>query len=750
MKEQNAVKWLDGNNLSYDIWNNKYRFEGENFDHWLDRVSGDNKIVRGMIERKEFLFGGRTLSNRRTENGSSYSNCYSSGYAPDSVKGIMDLAGRIALTYKSEGGQGISMTKIRPKGAPVGEAGFTSDGIIPFMEIFNQVTSSISQGGSRKGALMLSIDAWHKEAEDFITIKSNPDKINKANLSVEVDNKFMESVKKFYTDGTTEVVERVFKCANGNEIEYEVTPIDIYKQMMVQAYDNAEPGVIFTDQFRNYNMMQYFDNYEIVTGNPCGEQPLPKDGACNLGSLNLSAFVVGSYTLSAAFDYVSFATAVRNAVRGLDEVLDEGMLLHAFKEQTDMAKNWRNIGLGIMGLGDMFFKLGITYGSEESIQLTDAIMSSMFRSAVFASNDLAKEKGTFPSYENKMLDSEIIRRHFTQEERDELKKEGMRNNSLLSVAPSGSIGTMLNITTGVEPAFMISYTRKTESLHKDEEVEYKVFMGAALEYKKMFGEDAELPEYFVTSADIEWKNRVDIQAIIQYHTDTAISSTVNLPNETTINEVEELYLYAWQRNLKGITIFRDGCARSQILFASGSQDKEETEIEEPTRMEIPDDTIYNLKKIYTGCGKILMMVGFSPSIKRITDIYVIPSGKGGCQKNITSGAIYMSELLRHGVSLDNVKRAIEGMDHCSSFAMKRGRGEYVSKGTTCSSAMLFGIEELKNELMNQDIETKPKPIKKQEKPKKAISEKVKCPECGEEIAPEGGCWTCHHCGFSKC
>jgi ribonucleoside-diphosphate reductase alpha chain len=437
MVEQKAMDWLNGNQLSYDIWNNKYRFNGESFNEWLERVSGGDKEVSRLIEEKKFLFGGRTLSNRGTGNNSSFSNCYSSGYAPDSVEGMLELSKRIALTYKSEGGQGISMSKVRPKGSPVGKHGFTSDGIIPFMEVFNQVTSSISQGGSRKGALMLSLDVWHKEIEEFINVKSDSNKINKANLSVEVDDRFMNSIKKYYNGEGYTTIHNEFVCENGEVINYTVDPIAIYKKMMYMAWDNAEPGIIYIERFRNYNLMQYIDEYEIITGNPCGEQPLPKDGACNLGSINLSVFIDKPFTSDAKFNYEEFKKSVRIAIRGLDSVITDGMNLHALQEQRDVAMNYRNTGLGIMGLGDMFFKLGIKYGSIESKSITGEIMDIMFREAIFSSNELAKEYGSFPKYRSEVLDSDIIKYHFDENEIEILKVNGLRNCSLLSVAPSG-------------------------------------------------------------------------------------------------------------------------------------------------------------------------------------------------------------------------------------------------------------------------------------------------------------------------
>jgi ribonucleoside-diphosphate reductase alpha chain len=243
--DEKAFKWLNENQLSYDIWNNKYRNGNESFENWVCRVSGANDKIADLIVKHKFLFGGRTLANRGIENSGSYSNCYSIGYVPDSLEGIMDVASKIALTFKAQGGQGLSLSKIRPKGSLIKNK-YPSDGIVPFMHIFNTVTESISQGGSRKGALLMSIDATHPEALTFIKIKENPNEITKANLSVECSNDFM-----WRTDLDSNYTE-------------------IFNAICESAWKSAEPGLIFTDRFRNYNLMEYVNDYQIETCNPCG------------------------------------------------------------------------------------------------------------------------------------------------------------------------------------------------------------------------------------------------------------------------------------------------------------------------------------------------------------------------------------------------------------------------------------------------------------------------------------------------
>lgn len=439
--DMTVEQWLGKDNtLGIDIWNKKYRYNNESFDEWLDRVSGGDKELRQLILEKKFLFGGRTLSNRGTNKKGSFSNCYSRGFLKDDLEDLMQASKDIALTFKAQGGQGVSLSHLRPKGCGINNGQFTSDGIVPFMEIYNTTTESISQGGSRKGALIMTLDIWHKEAETFIKIKSQEGKIQKANLSLEIDDEFMEYVKKYYETG--EVITKTIKRNyEGNIIEYEVTPIKLYKLMMETAYDWAEPGCIFTNRFRNYNLMEKDPYYSIESCNPCGEQPLAKNSACNLGSINLAEFVIEPFTNKAHLDTDAFVKAVKVSIRALDTVLDENMKNHPLKEQREMAENFRNVGLGLMGLHDMLIKLGYTYGSKKSIELIDSLTDLMFRIAVIASSELAMEKGAFPKYDSCVLSSEIIRKHFTVDELETLgiKKHGLRNCSLLSVAPAGLI-----------------------------------------------------------------------------------------------------------------------------------------------------------------------------------------------------------------------------------------------------------------------------------------------------------------------
>lgn len=729
------LEYFNGDELALTIWNKKYRYNEESFEEWLSRVSNNNPVIKHLIRKKKFIFGGRTLSNRGVKDGS-YSNCYSIGYVEDDLKSILDVNTKLALTYKAQGGQGASLSKLRPKGTLIKEF-YESDGIIPFMKLFNQTTSCISQGGSRKGALLLSLDIWHKEAANFITVKSNESEINKANLSLEIDDEFMLLVEDSYKSGINRI-QHVTREYSGHIIEYDVDVLGLYKLLCYNALKHAEPGVIFTERFRNYNIMQYDSEYNIETCNPCGEQPLPKHGACNLSSINISEYILNPYTKDAKLDYESLITDVEYIVRAMDDVLTENLDRHALIEQREMAENYRNIGIGIMGLADAFVKLGYTYGDSDSVGFSYNLAKTIFRGAVYASVGLAQSRGSFPKYSPIVWESDIMKKAFSKEELDNLKETNMiRNCSLLSIAPTGSIGTMFNVSTGVEPFFQLSYIRKTETLN-NKDAYYTVDVKAVSEYKEVTGNN-NLPNYFVSSSDINWKDRIAIQAALQHFIDTAISSTINLPKETTQEDIEQIYLEGWKKGLKGLTVYVEG-SREPIL--SDRLPKTIEGRQAPKRPKVLEADYYQVKVkkeqfiALVGLleGKPYEVFAFRPlnpvnipahkgTITKVSKMhysfdseYINISNLELANTNIEENAatLYSSMLLRHGVDINYIiKTARKVNDNISSFssAMCRILAKYIPNS------------EIKGEV---------------------------CPDCGSVLIRENGCVHCSSCGWSRC
>ena len=747
-------EWLGKNNtIGLDIWKNKYQWNNETFDEWLDRVSGGDNELRELIAERKIMLGGRTLANRGTDNKASFFNCYSSGYVEDDYNNIMETAKNIGLTFKAQGGQGISLTKLRPKGAPIGKE-YTSDGIVPFMKIFNEVTAGTSQGGARKGALMLSIDARHKEAETFIRIKSQEGLIEKANLSLEIDNTFMNAVKKYYETGEIITLHEK-RNYSGHIVEYDVVPIEIFKALVDNCYDWADPAALFVNRFRNYNLMEFDDDYQIETSNPCGEQPLPKNGACCLSSINLSEFICKPYTKDAYIDTEELVKAVKVGIRTLDKLIDENYYKHPLKEQQEQSFNYRNIGLGCFGYATALMKLGLKYGSQEALDWTNCIFGLIFRAAVIESNSLAKEFGPFPKYKDCVWDSEIIKKHFPQDEIDVMRQYGLRNCSLISIAPTGSIATCLGESGGCEPEFALSFTRRTVGMTDGEDTYYKVYCKAAREYMDLYKcEEKDLPDYFVSSANISWKNRVLTQSVMQEHVDTAISSTVNLPNETTKEDIAKLYLLAWEKGLKGITIFREGCKRMPIL--STETPKKEEEVKEERNLGrgeikvISDDVIGKKRRLISGCGSLHCAAYFDRTTGELLEVFLDKGSAGGCDNFMTGLSRMISLAARAGCSVYDIVDQLNSSGTCPSYAVRRATKHDTSPGSSCPVAVGNALLDMQIEI-NEELEIdNPKPTIKKKDTKTVILPKYKCPECGSEITFEGGCQTCKNCGWSKC
>lgn len=736
--------WLGENNqLGQDIWQRKYQYNNESFEEWLDRVSAGDNELRKLIIEKKFLMGGRTLANRGLDNSGSLFNCYSRGYVEDDYYDIMDTAKDIGITFKAQGGQGISLSKLRPKGTPI-KTEYYSDGIVPFMKIFNEITAGTSQGGARKGALMLSIDARHKEAETFIKIKSKEGEIEKANLSLELDDEFMQAVEKYYDTGEVVALHEK-RNYSGHEIEYDITPIEIFKMLVDNCYDWADPACLFTNKFRNYNLMQFDEDYKIETCNPCGEQPLPKHGACCLSSLNLSEFIVNPYTPQAHLNTADLLSAIDVGIRTLDKLIDENYNRHPLQQQRDMSYNYRNIGLGIFGYATALMKLGFRYGSPEAIEFTDDVFSLIFRRAVLASNELAKEFGPYPKYKEEIFDSDIIKFHFSPDEITRLKEYGLRNCSLVSIAPTGSLATLLGESGGCEPEFALKYTRRTVGMTDGEDTYYDVYCKAAREYMEI-NNTKELPDYFVGSADISWKSRVLTQAAMQKHVDTAISSTVNMPNSATKDDIAHMYLLAWSSGCKGITMFRDGCKRLGILTTENKKE-EETSYKELKRGEImkcADDLIGKKRKIINGCGSTHVLGFFEPVYGDLVEVFFTKGSLGGCSNYMVGLSRMVSLACRAGVSINDIQDQLNSTGACPSYAIRTATKHDTSKGACCPMAIGNALMDMWKEVQEE--------LGYLEEPKKKKSQKLgeRCPECGAVLEHSGGCDICKECGYSHC
>ncbi len=761
-------QWLDSQ-LGIDIWNNKYKFENENFEEWLGRVSNGNEDVAQLIREKKFLFGGRILANRGLDEKGrkvTYSNCYVLT-TNDSIEDIYQTCSDLARTFSYGGGVGVDISKLRPKDAFVNNAARKTSGACSFMDTFSQVTETIGQNG-RRGALMLSLDCTHPELLEFIEIKNDLDRVTKANISVRITDDFMNAV---IEDREWELY---FKSEH-EEVRKTVKAKEIFRILSKNNWNMAEPGILFWDRIENYNLLSEDDEFHYAGVNPCAEEPLPNGGSCLLGSINLSAYVENKQ-----FNMEQFKKDIHIIVKGMNEVLDQGLPLHPLQIQRETVRDYRQIGLGIMGLADMLIKMEVKYDSDTALEICDKIGFVLANESIKASALLAKEEGVYPKYnKDAILHSDFLIQNTTCDTYDLVCKYGLRNSQILTIAPTGSLSTMLGISGGIEPIFSLSYTRKTESLH-NETVYYKVFTPIADNYMKAHNlkEEEELPNFFVTAQTLDPFKRVEMQGIWQKHIDASISSTVNLPNEATVEEVEQLYIHAWREGLKGMTIFRDNCARVGVLTLGNDKKEEEEKEEEGLKRgewkSLAEDTYYLKRNLTIGCGKLKLFVGISPSEQNIQDVYITKCGSGGCEKNLQCIAILMSALLRTGASLETIEKSFSGVSPCPSFTRERGKGNHLSDGSYCGMAIL---KEIKAVLKQQGFDKNEKeekknftPIdlnaKKEKKEKFSKEEKDfldkhgeleyakkfnKCPSCNENLVNSGGCITCvKGCGWTKC
>ena len=523
---------------------------------------------------------------------------------------------------------------------------------------------------------------------------------------------------------------------------------------------------LFWDRIEDWNLLSEDKEFKYAGVNPCAEEPLPAGGSCLLGSINLAEFVKNPFTEKAEFDYEDFEYTIRKAVFALNKVLDEGLALHPLKIQQETVRDWRQIGLGILGLADMLIKMGIVYGSEESIFLCDKIGHYLAKTAIDESYNLALLFGSYPKFNEECVkESGFYKMHSIG-----VNNLKLRNSQLLTIAPTGTLSTMLGVSGGIEPIFANSYTRKTESLHGEDKY-YKIFTPIAWEYLQTHdcGEDeSNLPEYFITSQNIPYRNRIDMQSVWQKHIDASISSTVNLPNSATVEDVKDLYKYAWAMGLKGITVFRDGCKRLGVLTTDKNEEPEDnTDIVNNSHNELPrgvvleadDDAIGKKRKLITGCGSLHCIALFDPITGDLLETYLSKGSTGGCQNFMVGLSRMISLAARGGVPIESIIDQLDSCGTCPSYAVRRATKGDTSKGSCCpiavGNALREMYDEMQSELFSDSDESYNEPVSydvitDEGKVIATIEETYPCPDCGEPLVFEGGCNTCKACGYSKC
>ncbi|RUT27904.1 adenosylcobalamin-dependent ribonucleoside-diphosphate reductase [Paenibacillus zeisoli] len=538
---------------------------------------------RSILDDWKLVPGGRIAAGAGASEELTLFNCYVIPSPKDSRGGIMETLSEMTEIMARGGGVGINLSSLRPRRAVVKGVNGSSSGAVSWGGLFSYTTGLIEQGGSRRGALMLMINDWHPDILDFITVKQTMGQVTNANLSVCISNAFMQAVKQdldwelVFPDTTSDKYNDewdgnldTWKAAGGKVVHYRtVKAREIWEIIMESAWKSAEPGVVFMEYYNQMSNSWYFN--PIICTNPCGEQGLPGWGVCNLSALNLSKFYDES-SEDVAWD--ELARATRYSVRFLDNVINKTP--YHFRENEENQKNERRVGLGTMGLAELMIKLKIRYGSAESLEFLDRLYGFIARESYLASADIAEEKGAFPAFDaDKYLQSGFMKEMVKEfpEVGESVRAKGIRNVTIITQAPTGSTGTMVGTSTGIEPYFAFKYYRQSR-LGFDEQ-----FVPIAQDWiDEHPGE--ELPDYFVTAMDLSAEDHIRTQAAIQRWVDSSISKTANCPADFTVEDTKRLYELAFDLGCKGVTIYRDGSRDIQVLQTEKKQDKSDEQAAE--------------------------------------------------------------------------------------------------------------------------------------------------------------------------
>ena len=731
MMNNEEVLWAK-DEVAYNVFRAKYaKDDMESPAMFCHRVASicDESIrdkVESLLASGTFFFGGRTmyLAGRKNEINAAGSNCYVVPIEDDTIEAIYEANKHMARIFSKGGGVGTDISILRPRNAKVNNAAKSSTGAVSFLDLFNETGNVISQHG-RRGATMVSIDCSHPDIEELLDTKMKGDRLQSMNVSIKFTDEFMTAV-----DCDKPYTLKFDVKSTGEHIEKTINAREFFKKFCECQWNWGDPGALFIDEFNDYNMLSGYDNFRILTTNPCAELPLGAWGSCNLGSINLAKFV-DMYT--GKFCWGSFIDTVHVAVRALNDALDYSYDKQPYEENRKYIRDWRPIGLGVFGYADMLVELGLKYGSEEALEFTRRLFHCLANEAVKASAFLCQDYfNTFGEYDyDKTADSK-----FFQSLDDDTKKcveeYGLLNGQLISIAPTGSISLLAGrYTGGCEPIYKLYYERTTHKLEEQGKT-FRVFSHSiedllarnelsmdtsAEDIKKMF-------PYVIESHDVEPIQRVLTQATMQKYVDNSISSTVNLPESATPDDIFAIYDAAWQTGCKGITVFRDNCARGNILGLSKKEEKP-TILHDSLKPERRGDIGTLVGKTYTqvmGDGtKLYITVNWKDD--KLFEIFV----NSERHKDEVDGITRLISLsMRCGVSIDAIIKQLFKLNADSvGFAV----------GMTLNDAYTLDS----HEPIIQEVEVDDRP------------RDMECPEChSKNVKLSGHCWQCDSCGASGC
>ncbi len=688
-------------------------------------VSETKEIFYELITSLKFLPNSPTLMNAGTPLGQ-LSACFVLP-VDDSMEGIFDAVKYAAIIHKSGGGTGFSFSRLRPKGDVVGSTKGISSGPVSFMSVFDAATEAVKQGGRRRGANMGLLRVDHPDIMEFITCKDDLTRFTNFNISVGLTEEFMKAV----------INDEEYNLINprSGKVVNRIKAKEIFDRIIHQAWKNGEPGIVFLDRVNASNPTPELG--EIEATNPCGEQPLLPYESCNLGSLNLAKMVKDE-----AVDWELLKDTVWKAVHFLDNVIDANRYPLELIEKNTKAN--RKIGLGVMGWADMLIQLKIPYNSKEALSLAEKIMKFILEQGRLASIELAKERGTFPNYEKSIY----------------YNKMPLRNATITTIAPTGTLSIIAGCSSGIEPLFAICFARNVMDgtrlvevnpyfkremeklgLWSDEIAEKIAETGSIQGIKEI---PDEIKRLFVTAHEISPSDHIRMQAAFQQYVDNAVSKTVNLPNDATEDDVREVYLLAYRLGCKGVTVYRDGSRQGQVIQKGKSQIETSQISLKPRRRPEVLQGITRLMK--TGCGNLYITINKDEKNKPF-EVFTNIGKAGGCAASQAEAIGRLISLaLRSGIEPQEIVKQLKGISCHSPVWSSNG------KITSCSDAIAKAIEAEIREAKVQIIE-KQENAQSEEYYQKSDLEIVHygaCPECGGSLSYEEGCAICHSCGFTKC
>lgn len=719
--------------------------------------------------------GGRILFAAGNPRRVTAANCYVIPIRGDSLEDIFEWCKQAARTYSFGGGVGGDISVLRPRGTPVNNAAITSTGAVSFMEMMSTTTGTIGQAG-RRGALMITIANDHPDVGEFVRVKRNLDKVRYANISVRIQDEFMRAVE---ADGEYELRYETDKA----RVRRTIRARDLWKELITGARDHAEPGVIFWDTVQRWSTSEY-NGMGVVTTNPCSEIPLEPYGNCILSNVNLAQFVLDEFSERASVDWQALERALRYTVRFLDNVLDYNADKHPLPEQREASLRSRRIGTGFTGLGDMLIKMGLRYDTERAVAFVEAMFDRIKNVVYDESASLAAEKGVFPAFDREQHLRGAFLQTLVPEVLARIREVGLRNVALLTVPPVGSGAALAGVTSGIEPIFDLSYTRRSESLSQDT---FRVYHPLVRDYMDRFGlrDESDLPEVFVTAHRIRPEMRVHMQAAIQRHIDHSISSTVNLPEGAAFEDVEQVYFLAWKMGLKGITVYCEGSREGVLITEAKTQQQSQGAIvvpaAEPARGGVttrprPKVTQGRTERIETPRGRAYVTVNedeYGPCEVFVESLDVEAEAIGRLS----------SVCLRSGV---DPREVIEQLWRVASreVALDRTAEGTVVRVSTIAQAVALALGRAlygggfrpDKEFPRAAVLPEPLPRARQESLRfhppaggQAAEEHLLttmpgnrngsaaetsfvgvCPDCGDSLAYQNGCATCRSCGYSRC